>query len=392
MKYWTGYLTALILGLISWALGQLASKYSALVDMIYPAVTRTIQDALAQWSGGVDLCLWQLLLLLMVLCIAAAVVLVVVLHWRPIRLAGWVLAGCSFLMLLNTLMFGLNTHAGTIADDIRLDVYEYTVDELVSAATYYRDEANALAVQMNRDDKGDLEFSDFKTLADQAANGFDAIVKERSFSVLAGTTVPVKKLGWSGIYNAMGVTGITVGLTGEAAVNPKIPDVSLPFTMAREMAHRMCILGEGDAEFAAFLACSANESLEYQYSAYYMAYRYCHEALLNARAKDQAAAVAEGACAELQHDLDAYERFFRKHIKEKAALLVETANNTYQKVNGESKESHAVSDLLVSWHYQEIVLPTITEEAVTFDPKDETQVDLTTTQVAPAAEEETTGE
>ena len=111
MKYWTGYLTALILGLISWALGQMASKYSALVDMVYPAVTRTIQDALAQWSGGVDLCLWQLLLLLMVLCIAAAVVLVVVLHWRPIRLAGWVLAGCSFLMLLNTLMFGLQGSA-----------------------------------------------------------------------------------------------------------------------------------------------------------------------------------------------------------------------------------------------------------------------------------------
>lgn len=387
MKYWTGYLTALILGLISWVLGQMASKYSALVDMIYPAVTRTIQDTLAQWSSGVDLCLWQLLLLLMVLCIAAAVVLVVVLHWRPIRLAGWVLAGFSFVMLLNTLMFGLNIHAGTIADDIRLDVYEYTVDELASAATYYRDEANALAVQMNRNDKGDLEFSDFKTLAHQAANGFDTIVKERSFSVMAGTTVPVKKLGWSGIYNAMGVTGITVGLTGEAAVNPKIPAVSLPFTMAREMAHRMCILGEGDSEFAAFLACSVNESLEYQYSAYYMAYRYCHEALLNARAKDKAAAVAEGACAELKHDLDAYERFFRKHINEKAIRLAETANDTYQKVNGAANGRNAVSDLLVSWHYQEVVLPAITEEAVTFDPKDETQVDLTTTQVPPAKEE-----
>ena len=387
MKHFAGYLTALVLAAITWVLGRFASKYSALVDMVYPAVTRTIQDALAQWSGGVDLCLWQLLLVLVVLCIAAALVMVVVLHWRPIRLAGWVLAGFSFVMLLNTLMFGLNTHAGTIADDIRLDVYQYTADELADAAVYYRDQANALAVQMNRDEDGDLVFSDFKTLAAQAGNGFDTLVKERSFSVLAGSTVPVKKLGWSGIYNAMGVTGVTVGLTGEAAVNPKIPDVSLPFTMAREMAHRMCILGAGDSEFAAFLACAANESLEYQYSAYYMAYRYCHEALLNARAKNKAAEVAEGACEELKHDLDAYERFFRKHIKEKAARLAETATNTYQKVNGETKGDNAVSDLLVSWHYQEILLPAITEEAVTFDPKDEEKVDLTTTQVAPAKEE-----
>ena len=392
MKQITGYLTALILAAITWALGQLASKYSVLVDMVYPAVTRTVQDALAQWTSDVDLCLWQLLLMMMVLCIAALLVLVVVLHWRPIRLVGWVLAFCSFLMLLNTLVFGLNSNAGTIADDIRLDVYEYTADELADAAVYYRDQANALAVQMNRDEDGDLTFSDFKTLAAETGAGFETLVRERSFSVLAGTTVPVKKLGWSGIYNAMGVTGITVGLTGEAAVNPKIPDVSLPFTMAREMAHRMCILGEGDAEFAAFLACAANENPEFQYSAYYMAYRYCHEALVNAKAKDKAEEVAAGASEELQHDLDAYERFFRKHIKEKAVRLVETATDTYQKVKGENQEGNAVSDLLVSWHYQEVVLPTITEEAVTFDPKDETQVDLTTTQVAPAAEEETTGE
>ena len=45
-----------------------------------------------------------------------------------------------------------------------------------------------------------------------------------------------------------------------------------------------------------------------------------------------------------------------------------------------------MSDLLVSWHYQEVVLPTMTEEEITFDPKDETQVDLTTTQVPPETE------
>ena len=402
MKYWAGYITAVILGAITWALGELAERYSTLVDMIYPYVARNIQDVLAAWSGSVDFCLWQLALLLIIILALASLVLIIALHWNPFRLIGWVAAGVSALVLLHTLLFGLNYHAGSIAADIRMDVYEYTVDELADAAEYYRDQANALAPQMNRDENGDLVYSDFETLAAQAGDGFGKLVRERSFSVFAGSTQPVKKLSWSGMYTAMGITGVTMGITGEAAVNPNIPVVSIPFTMCHEMAHRMCIAIEGDANFAAFLTASANESPEFQYSAYYMAYRYCYLALKNAdtnAAVLAADALATGNCAELQHDLDAYSDFFRKNQDEDATRLANTANDTYLKVSGDElgvASYNSVTDLLVSWHYQEEVLPTITEEEITFDPKDETQVDLTTTQVPPetepATEEVTEGE
>ena len=391
MKYWAGYITALILGAITWALGQIASRYSTLVDMIYPYVARTIQDALAAWSGSVDFCLWQLALLLIIIVCIAALVMVFTLHWNPIRLAGWVLAGVSFLVLLHTALFGLNYHAGSIATDIRMDVYNYTTDELIDAAVYYRDQANALAVQMPRDEDGELVYSDFETLASQAGSGFDKLVRERSFSVLSGSTLPVKKLGWSGMYTAMGITGVTVGLTGEAAVNPHIPVVSMPFTMCHEMAHRMCIAKEGDANFAAFLAASANESLEYRYSAYYMAYRYCFNALKK-EDPGKAEEVAEAECDQLRLDMESYSLFFRKNQDAEATRLANTANDTYLKVSGDElglDSYNSVTDLLVSWHYQEVVLPSMTEEEVTFNPKDETQVDLTTTQVPPETEEAT---
>ena len=397
MKYLAGYITALILGAITWALGQIAERYSTLVDMVYPYVTRTVQDALANWSGSVDFCLWQLALLLFVICAIAALVLVLVLHWKPVRLIGWVLAGASLVVLLHTVVYGLNYHAGSIAADLRMDVYDYTVDELVDATTYYRDRANTLAAQMPRDGEGDLIYSEFETLAEQAGAGFDTLVRERSFSIFAGTTIPVKKLGWSNLYTAMGITGVTMGITGEAAVNPGIPVVSLPFTMCHEMAHRMCIATEGDANFAAFLTASANESREFQYSAYYMAYRYCYISLKNA---DEAAAaiIAQDESAELRHDMEAYSDFFRKNQDENATRLANTANDTYLKVSGDElgvASYNSVTDLLVSWHYQEVVLPGMTEDEVAFDPKDETQVDLTTTQVPPETEpveEETTGE
>ena len=395
MKYWAGYVTAAILGAIAWALSRLADRYTTLVDMVYPYVTRTVQDVLAQWSGTVPFCLWQVAVMLLLIFIVAMLVLVIVMHWNPIRFFGWVLAAASILYLGNTLVYGLNYYAGSIATDIRMQVYRYTVDELTDAAEYYQTEANMLSTQMNRDENGDLVYSDFETLAQQAGSGFETLVRTRSFSVLGGSNLPVKELGWSGMYTAMGTTGVTVGLTGEAAVNTNIPAVSMPFTICREMAHRKCIAIDSDADFAAFLACQANESEEFRYSAYYMAYRYCIEALNNAKsneAKVAAESLAEGENELLRHDMEAYARFFKRNMDEKASQLANTVNNTYQKVTGDKGGDNSVSDLLVSWHYQEVVLPTITEEDVAFDPKDETQVDLTTTQVPPETEEVTEGE
>ena len=392
MKYWAGYVTAAILGAIAWALSRLADRYTTLVDMVYPYVTRTVQDVLAQWSGTVPFCLWQVVVMLLLIFIVAMLVLVIVMHWNPIRFFGWVLAAVSILYLGNTLVYGLNYYAGSIATDIRMQVYRYTVDELTDAAEYYQTEANMLSTQMNRDENGDLVYSDFETLAQQAGSGFETLVRTRSFSVLGGSNLPVKELGWSGMYTAMGTTGVTVGLTGEAAVNTNIPAVSMPFTICREMAHRKCIAIDSDADFAAFLACQANESEEFRYSAYYMAYRYCIEALNNAKsneAKVAAEALAEGENELLRHDMEAYARFFKRNMDEKASQLANTVNNTYQKVTGDKGGDNSVSDLLVSWHYQEVVLPTITEEEVVFDPKDESQVDLTTTQVPPETEPET---
>ena len=66
MKYWRGYLTALVFAVITWALMQFGMQFTTLVDMVYPYVIRTLQNMLAQWSSGVDFVVWQMLLLAMV--------------------------------------------------------------------------------------------------------------------------------------------------------------------------------------------------------------------------------------------------------------------------------------------------------------------------------------
>lgn len=382
MKYLWGYLTAGILGALTWVLMQFGQRFSTLVDMVYPYVIRHFQGILAQWSGSVDFLVWQVLAVALGVVALASLVVVLVLRWNVISWGGWVLAGVSFVYLLQTAMFGLNYYAGSLSDDLRMEVSGYTVSELAEATEYYRDKANDLAAQMNRDGSGNLVFAHFDALAAQAGEGFETLTYDREYPVFAGSTEPVKKLGWADMYTSMGITGFTCGITGEAAVNPQIPPVTLPFTMCHEMAHRMCIAPERDANFAAFLACSENSSPEFRYSAYFMAFRYCYNVLATANSTEAAAAagrISSGVGDQLRRDIQYYDSFFSSKQDKKATQVADKVNDTYLKTSGDAagiRSYGQVCDLLVNWHIQEVVLPELTVSVAPFDPYDETQVDL----------------
>ena len=383
MKYWRGYLIAAIIAAVTWGINKLGATYSNLVDMVYPYLTRTIQSFLAEWSGGLDFCVWQVAVVMLVLLAMASIVLMIVLRWNPFQWLGWVLTGVAAIWLLNTCIYGLNQHAGALSKDIRLNVTQYTLAELEAATVYYRDLANELSDQVPRHPDGEPDYPIFEELALYAGEGFKDLTYNHSYSVFAGSTLPVKKLGWSDMYTSSGVTGVTVGLTGEAAVNPEIPVLGLPFAMCHEMAHRMCIAIDRDANFAAFLACANNPRPEFQYAAYYMAYRYCYNTLYahgSAEATTAAARLDSGVNANFRRDLDAYSQFFKDNMNKRSSKMANNINDTYLKTSGDEEgiaSYDQVADLLVSWHIQQVVLPSQEEETNSvFDPYDETQVDL----------------
>ena len=379
MRYWRGYLTAGILALITTGLMLIADRFSLLVDMVYPYLTREVQFILAEWSSTVNFTLWQVLVVAIILALMVTVVLMIALKWNFVQWLGWVLAGASMIWLLHTGIYGLNYYAGPISEDVRLGSYEFTAEDLAEATIYFRDRANELAKEMPRDDNGVLLFDDFETLANQAGAGFHDLTYKFSGSIFAGTTLPVKKLAWADMYTSMGITGFHMALTGEAAVNPQIPVMSLPFTMCHEMAHRMCIATENDANFAAFLACRANEDPQFQYSAYYMAYRYCYSALYSAGTSETSAAAARiklGENTYLQYDLRSYDKFFAGHRSETFSNVADLVNDTYIKVSGDQSgtESYGqVSIYLVNWYLEELVLP-FEDEDSGFDPMDKDYV------------------
>ena len=382
MKYWFGYLVAAIIGGLTWVLMQFGQRFSTLVDMVYPYVIRTLQGILAQWSGSVDFLLWQLLAVALAVVILASLVAVVASKKSLIGWGGWVLSALSLVYLLHTMFWGLNYYAGPLSDDIRMDVTQYTIEELADATKYYRDQANTLSQKVKRDGSGNLVYPDFDQLAQRAGMGFQRLVYDSSYPIFAGSTLPVKKLGWADMYTSMGITGVTFGLTGEAAVNPQIPQVLLPFTMCHEMSHRMCIASERDANFSAFLACSAHPDNEFEYSGYFMAFRYCYNSLASVRttaAAQYTADLRNGISPQLQKDLDAYNTFFRAKQDQTATRIADTANDTDLRASGEASgiaSYSQVCDLLVSWHIQEVVLPAISVTESPFDPYDKNQVDV----------------
>ncbi len=382
MKYWRGYLVAVILAAISWALIQFAQAHTVLVDMIYPYVTRLVVSSLADWTGGFGFCLWQVLLIGLVAGGIASVVLMIVLKWNPIQWLGWVMAVISCISLFHTALYGLNAYTSPLADDIRLEIVDFTVTELNEATVYFRDKANALAGTVPRNEKGEADFGSFEELAAQAGKGFTELTYREAISVFAGSTAPVKKLSWSALYP--GKSGITVALTGEAAVNPNVPAAALPFAMCKELAHRMSIYSDADAEFAAFLACLDNDSPAFQYSAYMVAYQKCYAALSSlttSTAKNCAVQTDKGVSDQLRADLKDYTKFFGKPsgkvtVRTTAATLPPEADPDAP-AQVVFSEYAGVADLLASWYMDKYVIPLYEEEEEPFNPLDPAQVELT---------------
>ena len=377
MKYWRGYLVAAILAACTWAFREFAETHSRLVDMVYPYVTRMVQNFMAGWSADVSFCLWQGILLALVVVAVATIVLMIIFKWNPIQWFGWILAAASLVLLLHTGIFGMNEFAGPIADDIRLEQTECTDQALEEAAAYYRDLAGALASQVSRDAAGNVQVPELSVLNEQAAAGFEKLVYEEYYSIFAGSTLPAKELSMADWFTKRGEMGYTVAITGEAAVNPQAPGVMQPFALCRELCYRRCIASQRDKHFGAFLACQANESTEFRYAAYVMAYRYC----LNALPASTASMVDSLADAKVKADVKVWDDF----VAPAEALAAKKA----EKDGLKDVTDREIAELLVSWHYQEVIIPSITEPEVDFDPMDETQVDLTGLPHAPAPTEPT---
>ena len=342
----------------SLVLRQLFAHLGTSLFPAYRTFSRAWISLLAHLTSIAPFALWDILALALIIA-AIAVLVRCILRRRGFALWAAVVAlAVSWTYFSFTAGWALNHYAPPLSREIGLEIRESSVDELEDATRYYLEQAARLAPQVPRDADGHLVRQDFFELAGIAGSSYGGLGQR--WEIFAGPQLPVKALLVYGpILLYSGHTGIFWAPTGESGVPLDCADADRPFIMCHEAAHRLGIASEREANFAAFLACTANGDVRFRYAGYLSAFGYCLNALASAdldRAQqmlDEFAAsdLYEGAVlvfedrADTRAHYDAYEGPFQD---------VGTAvNDGYLRSFGEEEGVRSyglVVDYLIAWH------------------------------------------
>ncbi len=351
-------IAAAVLLAASFALRQLFAYLGTSLFPAYRNISRAWISLLAHLMSIVPVALWDILALALIAVVVAVLVRCIRRRRGFALWAAVVALVVSWTYFSFTAGWALNHYAPPLARELGLEVRESSVDELEDAARYYLEQAARLAPQVPRDADGHLVRQDFFDLAGIAGTSYGALAQR--WEIFDGPQLPVKALIVYGpILLYSGHTGIFWAPTGESGVPLDCADADQPFIMCHEAAHRLGIASEREANFAAFLACTANEDIRFRYAGYLSAFGYCLNALASAdlaRAQQMLDDFAgsdlyEGAVlvfvdrSDTRAHYDAYKGPFRD--------VGQAVNDSYLRSFGEEEGVRSyglVVDYLIAWH------------------------------------------
>lgn len=315
----------------------------------YRDFSRDVLGAMASVTGAFPFAVWEVGAVLLVLL----ALYFLFRHRRPLRWLSGVVLLASCMVFLFVALWGLNHFDPlSVADHVGLDVTEYSRQQLQDTAQYMADQASAWADRVERDSAGNM-LDDFSAWAGQAHDGYEALARENAF--FETSDAPVKKLLSGRLFSYMGFTGIFIAYTAESNVNPETFPASTPFTMCHELAHRLPVAAEDEANFCAFLACLNNPDPDFQYSCWYSAFVYTYNALSKVD-KTAASAVWQSLSETVREDCrranDHYDQY-----EGQVQQLADKANDVYLKTFREESGTQSygeVADLLIAWYLEEI--------------------------------------
>jgi uncharacterized protein DUF3810 len=166
----------------------------------------------------------------------------------------------------------------------------------------------------------------------RAQLGFEVLAPE--WPVLAGPPPVVRAARSSPVLARLGISGIFVPFTGEPHVNVTLPEWTLPFTAAHEVAHQRGFAREDEANYLAFVTGMHHPDPEARYSAAMEASLYTLGAL---RRRDPQAADGLEARrgAGTRRDLAALEAWRERYVGRVAAVNTRV-NDAYLRAQGQA--------------------------------------------------------
>jgi len=257
-----------------------------------------------------------------------------------VTVAAWVLSLFSW-------TWGIGYNTPTLAQETGLVRDGVATEDLFHVTALFAERASALSREVPRDGEGRFAASLDDILAG-SASVYDGIQAE--FSALSGRAYPPKPMVFSKLMSYLGFTGVYYGFTGEANVNVDQPALSIPFTIAHEMAHQRGVHSEDEANFASIAACITSGDAVYAYSGYFSGLIYLSGALY--RADPEAwRALAETISPEVWRDMEDHYAYWER-FETPAAEAASAVYDNYLKSQGQTlgvQSYGACVDLLVAW-------------------------------------------
>ena len=245
---------------------------------------------------------------------------------------GVLLSLAATLFSVFTLGFAAGYRGSTLDQKLEMERAPVSAQELYDTAVILIDNVNELTREVGF---GGDRFSVMPYNLRQMNRHLNTAYREISpqYSFITHVDSQVKPVLLSEVMSHMHITGVYSFFTGEANLNVNFPDYTLPYTAAHEMAHQRGIAREDEANFMAFLICTASDDPYIRYSGYLNAYEYVASALY--RASPDLYYKAAGRLSEsVKGEMAAYNDFYDQYRDTTASQVSGAINNSYLQSQG----------------------------------------------------------
>ncbi len=277
----------------------------------------------------------ELLLILLIPIFVAVIIIASRWHcmlWRNVwAFSGKILSVALVILILFVWGFGTGYHGTTLDRKLGLDKQNVSEDELYELTVLLTEKVNSLTDEI---EYLDTDFSGMPysrgEMNDRLLEAYEKV--SDTYTFIPRMYSKVKPVMMSELMSYTHITGVYSFFTGEANINIAFPDYTIPYTAAHELAHQRGIAREDEANFVAFLVCTASDDTYIQYSGYLNMLEYVTSAY--------ARAVNSNTC----YDFTKFSEMMGEHPEVKAAL------DAYREKNGEVKK---YTDLLAAMEADE---------------------------------------
>ena len=260
-----------------------------------------------------------------------------------------ILSIASMLLSSFVLCLGIGYKGNPLEEKLGLVREPVETDELSDSTKYLIEKINELTprIMFGEDGFSIMPYS-FEEMNKKLLDAYDSFDDDHDFIISFDSRL--KPVMISEAMSYAHIAGVYTFFTGESNINVNLPDYTIPYTAAHELAHQRGVSREDEANMIAFLVCIRSDDPYIQYSAYLNMYEYVAAALQEAD-REKYDLVSQKLNLAVYNELVVYSEFFKKYQQSVTSQVSGTVNDVFLKTQGtEGRASYGmVVDLTVAY-------------------------------------------